>query len=65
MTCQDEIAELLPWYVAGTLSAAERKKVEAHLKVCSICEKSLKEVRWISESMEKYKSILPEEHIDP
>jgi hypothetical protein len=65
MTCRDNIAELLPWFVNGTLSEEERRKVERHLEVCPLCRDSLKALEWFSESMRTYASILPAEHIDP
>ena len=36
------LQSLLPWYVNGTLSAAERAKVEAHLASCADCQEELK-----------------------
>jgi hypothetical protein len=65
MKCEHKIAELLPWYITETLSQDERKKVETHLKVCSICQKSLQDLQWFSENMEKYKVDLLQEHIEP
>lgn len=34
-------AELLPWYVNGTLDAAERRDVERHLESCAQCRGEL------------------------
>ena len=35
--------ELLPWFVNGTLSGAERDGVEAHVRACIVCRRELKE----------------------
>jgi hypothetical protein len=35
--------ELLPWFVNGTLSGAEREAVEAHVRACIACRRELKE----------------------
>ena len=35
--------ELLPWFVNGTLSGAEREGVEAHVRACIACRRELKE----------------------
>ena len=32
-----EIGELLPWFVNGRLSDADRQRVDAHLRVCGAC----------------------------
>jgi hypothetical protein len=37
----DRVQELLPWYVTGTLSAAETAQVEAHLAACDACRAEL------------------------
>jgi len=33
----EEILELLPWFVNGSLSEQERERVTGHLEVCAIC----------------------------
>lgn len=35
--------ELMPWYVTGTLSADDRREIEAHLKTCLSCRAALRE----------------------
>ena len=42
MNCQ-EAAELMPWYLNGTLHAAERTDIEEHLAHCSTCRAELGE----------------------
>ena len=32
-----DIGELLPWFVNGRLSEADRQRVDAHLRVCQLC----------------------------
>jgi anti-sigma factor RsiW len=36
-----EIGELLPWFVNGRLSEADRQRVDAHLRVCEACTDEL------------------------
>jgi anti-sigma factor RsiW len=36
-----EIGELLPWFVNGRLSEADRQRVDAHLRVCEACSDEL------------------------
>jgi hypothetical protein len=38
---EHDVANLLPWYVNGTLSGQERSLVEEHLRHCSDCEEFL------------------------
>lgn len=35
--CDDEAAQLLPWFVNGTLSNADAQRVAAHLERCEAC----------------------------
>lgn len=37
----NNLCELLPWYVNGTLAEAEQQKVEQHLQHCKACEQEL------------------------
>jgi hypothetical protein len=36
-----EIGELLPWFINGRLSEADRQRVDAHLRVCEACTDEL------------------------
>lgn len=36
---QCEMTGLIPWYVNGTLSAAEQSDLEQHLAVCALCQR--------------------------
>jgi hypothetical protein len=49
-TCET-VAELLPWYVNGTLGAADRNVVDAHCNDCERCSASLKLERRVAESI--------------
>lgn len=42
---------LLPWYVTGTLGAAERAQVEAHLGHCADCQAELASLRDVREQV--------------
>src|SRR5450759_718503 len=37
--CDEESARLLPWFIAGRLSAADVERVSNHLEHCAICRK--------------------------
>jgi anti-sigma factor RsiW len=39
VTAQCGMADLIPWYVNGTLSAAEQSDLEQHLAVCEPCQR--------------------------
>ena len=41
-----EIRELLPWYVNGSLDAAEHEAVESHLASCEECRAELEDTRF-------------------
>jgi anti-sigma factor RsiW len=43
--CADEAARLLPWYVAGRLSASDSGRVAQHLEHCAICREDLNHER--------------------
>lgn len=46
-----DVARLLPWYVNGTLSAAERERVERHVHECLSCYSALQQERQLSASV--------------
>lgn len=51
-SCPDqEIAGILPWYVNGTLSDAERRSVEHHLASCAVCQQEIKLLRQVAEAL--------------
>ena len=52
-----EILELLPWYLNGTLEASERDQVEHHLQSCSSCQRE-------SEELMGLQSVVLEEAVD-
>jgi hypothetical protein len=41
----DEVRELLPWFINGTLVPDERERVEAHLAECAECSADVEEER--------------------
>jgi anti-sigma factor RsiW len=43
--------ELLPWYANGTLDDHERRDVEAHLAICSMCQRELATCRDLAEAV--------------
>jgi hypothetical protein len=45
LSCQ-EVTELLPWLLNGTLEAGEAEHVRAHLGSCTSCRHQLGETRW-------------------
>jgi anti-sigma factor RsiW len=46
-----EIGELLPWFVNGRLSDADRQRVDAHLRLCGACSDELTMQRRIYDVM--------------
>ncbi len=46
-----DIGELLPWYVNGSLSEADRQRVDAHLRACAACTDELAAQRRIYGAM--------------
>jgi len=57
-TPHDRTLELLPWFLNGTLDAAERREVEAHLASCDACREELAATR---RAFEIYAAHLPVE----
>ncbi len=47
--CDEESARLLPWYIAGRLSAADVERVSNHLQHCAICRKDAAHERAVRE----------------
>jgi anti-sigma factor RsiW len=47
--CPDAVTQLLPWYVNGTLSTADVRRVEAHLEQCAACRADLNEQRHLAD----------------
>jgi hypothetical protein len=45
--------ELLPWYVNGTLDGLEHEEVEAHLSICMACQAELGRCRDVAASVRK------------
>ena len=64
MNCkQKEIAELLPWFVNGTLPEADRDKVQSHLQSCKDCQAAAKEIKSFSLQLQTHKESFLSEHI--
>lgn len=49
----EEVNELLPWYVNGTLEGLEHARVEGHLGTCLKCRRALNEERRLKVLIEK------------
>jgi putative zinc finger protein/fervidolysin-like protein len=56
------IWELLPWYANGTLAAAEREKVEAHLAVCPRCQEEEEICRRTAAAVQAVGEVAPSPH---
>ena len=56
---EHEIAELLPFYVNGTLEPAERARVEAELATCSPCATELRELEALGASLQSRAAAAP------
>lgn len=61
--CEDRVNELLPWYLNGTLSEDQARKVETHLKACPKCQKELEEIKWLSSGVKVVGGITASPHI--
>jgi hypothetical protein len=48
----DEVQELLPWFVNGTLDRAEMERVETHLAECAECRAELAAERQLAAAVE-------------
>lgn len=53
----EELFQLFPWYLNGTLAEAERQKVEAHVRVCTACGDQLARERAIYRAMSAQPSL--------
>ena len=47
----EEISELIPWYVNGTISAIDRQKLDTHFVTCAACRDEMLEERRIYQVM--------------
>jgi hypothetical protein len=56
------ISELIPWYVNGTLEAAERQAVEAHAAVCPRCQEELAAAAQLAREIQEAESAAPSPH---
>jgi anti-sigma factor RsiW len=56
------ISELIPWYVNGTLEAAERQAVEAHAAVCPRCQEELAAAAQLARAIQEAESAAPSPH---
>ncbi|HEY3851328.1 MAG TPA: zf-HC2 domain-containing protein, partial [Steroidobacteraceae bacterium] len=46
-----EIYDLMPWYVNGSIAEADRQKVEAHVRTCAACREDLEQERRVYRAM--------------
>lgn len=51
MAEHEEISELIPWYVNGTIGALDRQKLDTHFVTCVACREEMLEERRIYQSM--------------
>lgn len=57
-------ASLLPFYLNGTLTEAERQEVDRHLVECESCRRELEEMRSLQVNVKSYFSTLPQPPAD-
>jgi hypothetical protein len=55
--CEEEGARLLPWYVAGRLSASDAGRVARHLERCAICRDDVAHERALRTLLKKAPSV--------
>ena len=53
----EEVFGLFPWYLNGTITEAERQKVDEHVRVCAACRNQLAREREIYQSMSAESSL--------
>lgn len=58
----EDILTRLPWLANGSLGAEERRQVEAHLEVCSICRQELSALHALAETLGKQSVPVPDSH---
>ena len=63
-SASDPVAELIPWYVNGTLEEEKRKLVEEHLAECASCRARLDDARSFSRGMRSAPASELREHVD-
>ncbi len=56
------VEQLLPWYVNGTLAAAEKRAVEEHLAVCPACRAELAACHELSRAIDDLGEVAPSPH---
>jgi anti-sigma factor RsiW len=56
------VAELLPWYVSGTLHPAERGEVEHHLEHCGVCRGDVESERAVAAALRSSAEPAPAPH---
>lgn len=57
-----QISELLPWYVNGTLEAAEQRLVEDHLAACPDCVQELARSKALAAALRERQQSAPSPH---
>ncbi len=66
MSCNDKkIAELLPWFVNGSVTEEEKEIVEHHLAHCATCRTAVNEIKQLSDQFKGENIDLLSEHILP
>jgi len=58
-----KLRELLPWYLAGTLSEDEKAQVAKHLQDCHDCRKEFEEIQNLGDAADHYGDVLFTKHI--
>jgi anti-sigma factor RsiW len=53
----EDIFELLPWYLNGTIAETERQKVDEHVRVCATCRDQLARERELYRAMSAESSL--------